>query len=1282
MKGSNILATIVAIAMVMSTMIVLNEVADFKLVENASATGEVTNNGATTGLELTCGEVITFKVVDNSLTYNEDYALGVWNGSAWIIMEEASADYHGDITIDFHVPWWDLLGTNPIGQWNIRLFNTTTESSMGPSTQVSDNVTLTIGNIFDVTFYEGSDTIEYLSFNKSYGISNQLGVSIRNYTGATYNDGDWDDDFDDAGDPTFDYALYLPDGTEISDWGDTGKGGSHSYPVSNGASGTGYYDGDNYETFYWVNVTQHGSTTVYSNVSLPCMLNVSWYGDGPGDLVWGTDDSVDFTVGVYDGNGNLITSDNDYVSGYEMAMYYPTNGGYTLVTNSNKDTYTGYYIYNDLDTDDYNAGTWYIGTMETNGASYRISETEPDKAAGLPANFIPYLEFEVATYDSIDVDFRNSDEVISGFDQTINISVDNETHNSAVYDSLTAANFHITGLKAWNESTTTAFDDEDIVTISEFGGGSVTMTRTTDKRAYYEFNYHFNETGTATVIVQYPGNGTHLEGQDSYYSDTYDNENLLPNWMGQTTFDVNSPGNLNMIVRGTMPSAVNVNADGNCYLNESQSFYIDFYGSDSSERVNATLEVSGCGLDFTIEQDDTPAGNDYLMSKGNGWYQVKLEPKIGGTLTLTATNGSDTDTADYSIDGLTGSVTTSIGDNLYISVTESEKITVEVKSGGGYPIETANVYVSLYDNEWSKGNSLISASQALVNDSSTDDLDGSDGIYEFNPSDDAIHDVGYLVCAAESGGYWMYDVVELEPVHDIGVTIIDPEGAANQTLTVGIDDQTLELQIKDPDGNILEGSSGGSPTVTGYLIDDDHTKDDPLQTLTFEQKSAQDKWVLDTTGDNFPYWKGTLLIEAVNNTGLNEHDGNVSIPVEYATVTFSPSAAVAGISTKNLTVEITVLDALGNPVEDGTDVYLNLDDATDTVIDSSDNPVEVDEDGKGEFEIDEVGDLKGSINCTFVDTFANNAGGNRTSGIFTIDFPDFTLMPAVISSELDSATVLVTAKDFEGDAVVGINITLWALVNCIETPDPVQTDENGQAEFDVEPLSSGKANVTIVQDLEWTTGGAYTSGDWVRTSDYLTVTRQTLDVAVSPTTVYEDESFTVTVTDDDVAVDDADVTFDGTTKQTEDGVVSFKAGDPGIESQQYTITVEKDGYPSTSATVTVINVYKIKISGPASNPKTGEKFTVTVLAKGAALAGANVTFEGKTVTTDDNGKATLTAPNKKGTYTVTATYEDSEIYKTGTLSITVESGTPGFELITLIVAIGVAFILLRRRRNK
>ena len=84
-----------------------------------------------------------------------------------------------------------------------------------------------------------------------------------------------------------------------------------------------------------------------------------------------------------------------------------------------------------------------------------------------------------------------------------------------------------------------------------------------------------------------------------------------------------------------------------------------------------------------------------------------------------------------------------------------------------------------------------------------------------------------------------------------------------------------------------------------------------------------------------------------------------------------------------------------------------------------------------------------------------------------------------------------------------------------------------------------------------------------------------------------------------------------------------------------------------------------------------------------ALAGATVTVDGTdTYTSGADGKITLTAPDvtEQTTITVTAAYEN---YQTGTLTITIDpsGGVPGFELLTLIAALGVAFILLRRRRH-
>ena len=79
---------------------------------------------------------------------------------------------------------------------------------------------------------------------------------------------------------------------------------------------------------------------------------------------------------------------------------------------------------------------------------------------------------------------------------------------------------------------------------------------------------------------------------------------------------------------------------------------------------------------------------------------------------------------------------------------------------------------------------------------------------------------------------------------------------------------------------------------------------------------------------------------------------------------------------------------------------------------------------------------------------------------------------------------------------------------------------------------------------------------------------------------------------------------------------------------------------------------------------------------------ALVTLEGSTTEyyTDGNGQVTISAPSSDGTYTITATFGT---FQDGIIILTVKGAapTPGFELLTLIIAIGIAFILLRRRRH-
>jgi hypothetical protein len=349
------------------------------------------------------------------------------------------------------------------------------------------------------------------------------------------------------------------------------------------------------------------------------------------------------------------------------------------------------------------------------------------------ANFIPYAYFVVDTKDDARVEVENTDDIVVDFNQTINVSV----YNSSWMENEEYRNMliHITGLAAWNESTNTEYTEDDVVLVDS------TLTGYDDDYAWYEFDYRFNDTGTATIIASWPGNGTSIlgeeigEGMDSSYGNTFGNASttMLPNITGTTTFSVVASDSMNLIVvGGQMVDSVVVNSVGGCsdgYINGSDTFNLTIFGESQSDPINASIEITGCGLNIEIDEDDGPADVDELNAKGWGWYNITISPKIAGTLTITATNDTEETSIskDYTVTGLTGTVTTAIGDDLKITVGSTEKITVSITNG-----QYAHVYVTYFDNDWSNCNSL--------NDTLGDGTEGEglNGIFTFTPDVDDL----------------------------------------------------------------------------------------------------------------------------------------------------------------------------------------------------------------------------------------------------------------------------------------------------------------------------------------------------------------------------------------------------------------------------------------------------------------------------------------------------------------------------------------------------------------
>ena len=80
-----------------------------------------------------------------------------------------------------------------------------------------------------------------------------------------------------------------------------------------------------------------------------------------------------------------------------------------------------------------------------------------------------------------------------------------------------------------------------------------------------------------------------------------------------------------------------------------------------------------------------------------------------------------------------------------------------------------------------------------------------------------------------------------------------------------------------------------------------------------------------------------------------------------------------------------------------------------------------------------------------------------------------------------------------------------------------------------------------------------------------------------------------------------------------------------------------------------------------------------------------ILFNGATVFSGANGITELKAPDVKdkngADYQITATFTGYTNATPITIHIAQTPGIPGFELLTLVAAIGVAFLLLRRRQK-
>jgi hypothetical protein len=1256
MKGKKMLSMLLVVALVLSTLMVTTTVADRKVEVDGSGNAKwiLSNDGfGSLVRNLTCGEIITLQITNNSLPKSTSYRVRAWNGTAWVSLVTTGnrvSDSFGDLSISFRVPGWGELGKNPVaengtgnwsydstdgeGQWNISLF------SNDYTTQIfADlNATIKIGNQYYIRYKYDGNWIESLVYNSTYADGNGFEIHVFNWTGSQIVEA--------QGDTTkykFNAKILRADGaTTHQDYGFISENSNVNWKgIAIAVNYDHILNADREKTF-WVHVYNSNDATLNSTISLPILLDVTQTSSLSG-LKWG--DSFTVAGKVLDGNSLGEKS-------YKVRVYYPVSGGFAYDEVSTPATVTtGTYSLPIVTGSGkgYGAGTWYVGTYASAGTRVDMSLEAP-----YVNGFIPYYSFTVGTKDTATVKVGNSADIVQGFSQTVNVSVKNETWMTGNNKEYQNMNIHITGIKGWDGSN--AYERSDIALIA----ATKTGTNPSETLQYYEFEYTFNETGTGTIWVSWPGNLTKMDYHGSSYGNAFGNHStsLIANITGSTTFSVVSPGAMTVLV-DNVPTTVEKEAAacGGGWVNKSTAWTnISVFGATESSHKNATIKVSGCGLDFTIEESATTS-NKYLNSKGwsdsgtGAWYNVSIIPKNAGTLTITVTNGTNTVVKDYTVIGLTGSVTTSIGDDLEITVGTTETITL---SGVNQFAETK---ITFYDENWNCQSLLNASSEA--------------GEFSFTPEiADSDWKIGYIVVVAgiTAWDYYMYDIIEVVPIDDLTVKVVTPT-AGNQTLTVGMEQEVMIELLDLNEDPVIEDSPG----IQCRLIDDDHDWDDYLQEFTFTS-IGDGQW----EATILPWTSGQLVIKGYNaSTGI-KHIGSKTLDIDYATVEYSPGGTTAGLELEDLTIAVTAYDANGNLLDVST-LYLWAEDTSGTL--AFDATVTL-TDGVGEFDIDEVGDLKTHINATLQN--AAPAQGNRTIGNFMINFPVFTLNPDTIYLGYPPYTTEIWASDADGNPIEGLNLTFISSIPGIiaAQPDPVRTDEQGYAQLGISPLASGKLNVTIARNLQWV-GGQLNWTNAVVTDTYLTVTNlKPLTITISTLVIHQGDPLTVTVKSGGIAVEGVDVTFGTETAKTSAaGTVTINAPDPGVDFTIMKVTATKTGYATATQDITVIKTWQIQIITSANNEvNAGETFTVTISAKGQTLVGAAVSIDGKDpVYSDGAGKASFKAGSKGTTHTITATYEN---YLPGTVTVkAVEKDTPGFELLTLIIALGIAFILLRRRKK-
>ena len=310
--------------------------------------------------------------------------------------------------------------------------------------------------------------------------------------------------------------------------------------------------------------------------------------------------------------------------------------------------------------------------------------------------------------------------------------------------------------------------------------------------------------------------------------------------------------------------------------------------------------------------------------------------------------------------------------------------------------------------------------------------------------------------------------------------------------------------------------------------------------------------------------------------------------------------------------------------------------------------------------IDEVPDNNAKLEFAF-----RPIGGSdfaEANGSVDIEIAKLTVSPKFMSYS-EPALLIISAKG-HGQPIENINISVK--IPGITEMKTAQTDNKGIVEFAFMPSTTGIIKIYVEDKL---------------TNVKARITSWKLYVE-APSFVNEGEKFTAIVHNGSIngpGLGGVAVQFNGVTvKSNSNGEAVFEA--PNISKISYDIEAIKSGYETAETSIYINNVKKLIVFASNSKPKVDDTFTITVADdEGNAIIGAEVIFNGKTYLTNAKGEVLIKA-EKEGNYTITANMEDFVESDALAVNVVEKAQTPGFEILMLVVAIGIALILLRRRK--